>query len=62
MEIQKGISFNISLIGKVIMIELEPLADNEEEALEYAKALFYSLENGAYQAQHQDIIDTSQHN
>lgn len=62
MKIQKSINFNMSLIGKVIMIQLEPLADNEEETLEYAKKLFQNLENAAYQAQHQDIIDTSQQN
>lgn len=62
MEIQKSICFNISLIGKTIMIQLEPLADNEEETLEYAQRLFQNLENAAYQAQHQDIIDTSQQN
>ncbi len=52
----------MSLIGKVIMIQLEPLADNEEETLEYAKKLFQNLENAAKRAQHQDIIDTSQQN
>ncbi len=62
MEIQKSIGFNLSLIGKTIMIQLEPLADNEEETLEYAKRLFQNLENAAKRAQHQEIIDTSQHN
>ena len=62
MEIQKRINFNMSLIGKVIMIQLEPLADNEEETLEYAKKLFKNLEDAAKRAQHQDIIDTSQQN
>lgn len=42
--------------------ELEPLADNDEETLEYAKRLFKNLENAVYQAKNHEIIEVSQSN
>jgi len=52
----------MELLGSTILIQFQPLVGNDDEAHEAALALYKSIENAAYQAKSDHIIQVSQKN
>jgi|GEM_PF-4809796 len=62
MEVNEKIKFTMELLGSTILIQFQPLVGNDDEAHEAALALYKSIENAAYQAKSDHIIQVSQKN